>query len=77
MAQVSQAINGNWALLVKAAMVRRSISVFGIGIDSFHIFITFQCPCEVVSAIDNRIRQSPIRFLISVINPLFKDRGVW
>lgn len=77
MAQVSQAINGNWALLVKAAMVRRSISVLGIGIDSFHIFVMPQCPCEEVSAIDRRIRQSPIRFLIRVINPLFKDRGVW
>lgn len=57
-------------------MVSNIVRAYDEGIDSFHIFIALQCPWDEVNAIDKRIRQSPIRFLIMVMIPLFKDRGV-
>lgn len=74
MAQVSQAVNGNWALLVKAAMVSNSVIILDERMDSFHILPIIQCPCEEASAIVRRIKQSPIRFLTRVMAPLFSDR---
>lgn len=77
MAQVSHAVNGNWALFVKAERVIITVRALGMAIHSFHMFIILQCPCVIVSAMDRRIRESPIRFVIRVINPLFSDRGFW
>ncbi|MDA8040820.1 MAG: hypothetical protein MPJ22_00155 [Pirellulales bacterium] len=76
-AQVSHAMNGNWALLVIAANRISVVVKEGQVIISLHIFIEFHWPCDIVNVMASKIKQSPIRLDVSVINPLFKDLLFW
>jgi hypothetical protein len=74
MAAGSHLENGICALLVIAAVI---IAIIWNSLLSFvkSICKMFQCPCDSVQAIDNRIATSPIRFVNAVISPALKDLG--
>jgi hypothetical protein len=66
--------NGICALFVIAAIV---IAIICSNLSLFTISICriFQCPCDSVQAIDNKIATSPIRLVRAVISPALNDFG--
>lgn len=74
MAAGSQLINGNWALLVMAAII--SIVAIKEWETDDHGWMGSQCVL-MHQAIVNKISTSPTRFVIAVIMAAPLDFGVW
>lgn len=71
----SHALKGSWALLVMLANRRRSAVREGNLVESCHMDRIFQWPWDIIDTIAVMISASPIRLVITVMNPLF--RAVW
>ena len=68
----NQYIKGNWALFVMAATKIRRAKIAGLFIVEGHKAQALHCPCESNRAIATNKKQSPIRLVRAVTNPLLR-----